>query len=682
MPLAALVLVTYSLIAASWAFDDPRELEALKVGMDFQGTATIIGTAASMTLSVYKVPLGGNCTEPLKTDSDGKDYVGFSWEKPENSASYSYSCTAENGIDSGPRISRDEPIPSEKLGNYTSQSELVSITPEIASKAQGLIDGVDKEFLAASILSSWVHNHMKYDKSYFGRVLNSVQIFEEMTGVCEEYSHLLLAMLRSVGIPSRYVTGFVYGQGGWDPHAWVEVYFPEQDVWLPFDPTYDENGYVDASHIKFFDSLDGSFAAVRTSFTYDALGQKPSIEWDEPSPIVTVDYELGGHEPLKVNVSQDDSAVKTGKYALVKAEVKNNAGTFLYPELKLVYLAKTLGQDENLALAYGNESVSFPLAPDEKRNLYWVLQAKSKYTISPKVVAENTAFDAGNITGLDDKGGTAGQNSELGLFSDRDGYRKNDIAKVTVTNKGPRDAVLTELTTGMSKIVSAGERTDFEIPARNGEAVVYSSTGELARISLPVYDSELNARLFAPDKAVAGSPFEVAISSTSGITAVIGNQSISGAGLLRFNQTSLAESGVIAVRVSPMTNGETEVQVLRKYIDVLPAPEISLSQITNSRPYLNVTVSIRNGLLSYASVPPGGVSSYYERLSNNSGKLIFKDESAKCGRQLNLQINTIGTDMLGQERTGTYNVYSEVRCGFLETLIQKFLDVFISPFIR
>lgn len=680
MPLAAFFLVTCSLIAASWAFDDPRELESLKVGMDFQGTATIVGTAASMTLSVYKVPLGGNCTEPLKTDSDGKDYVSFSWEKPENSASYSYSCTAENEMANGPRISRDESIPSEKLGNYTAPSELVSITPEIASKAQGLIDGVDKEFLAASILSSWVHNHMKYDKSYFGRVLNSVQIFEEMTGVCEEYSHLLLAMLRSVGIPSRYVTGFVYGQGGWDPHAWVEVYFPEQDVWLPFDPTYDENGYVDASHIKFFDSLDGSFAAVRTSFTYDALGQKPSIDWDEPSPIVTVDYELSGHEPLKVNVSQDDLAVKIGKYALVKAEVKNNAGTFLYPELKLVYLAKTLGQNENLALAYGNESVSFPLAPDEKRNLYWVLQAKSKYTISPKVVAENTAFDAGNITGLDDD--SSGQNSELGLFSDRDGYRKNDIAKVTVTNKGRLDAVLTELTTGMSKIVSAGERTEFEIPARNGEAAVYSSTGELARISLPVYDSELNARLLAPDKAVAGYPFEVAVSSTSGITAAIGNQSISGSGLLRFNQTSLAESGVIAVRVSTMMNGETEEVVLRKYIDVLPAPEISLSQITSSKPYLNVTVSARNGLLSYASVPPGGVSSYYERLSNNSGKLIFKDESAKCGRQLNLQINTIGTDMLGQERTGTYNVYSEVRCGFLETLIQKFLDVFVSPFIR
>ncbi len=678
--LAALFLLTISsLVTASSAFDDPRELESLRVRMDFRGTATIVGTAESITVSVYKVPLGGNCTVPVKTDSDGRNYVGFSWEEPGNSASYSYSCTAETGRDNDPRISRDEPIPSKKLGNYTAQSELVSITPEIASKAQGLIDGVDEEFLAASILSSWVHDHMKYDKSYFGRVLNSKQIFEEMVGVCEEYSHLLLAMLRSVGIPSRYVTGFVYGQNGWDPHAWVEVYFPEQDVWLPFDPTYNENGYVDASHIRFFDSLDGSFAAVRTRFTYDALGQKPSIDWDDPSPKVTVYDELTGHELLKVNVSQDDLAVKMGEYAIVKAEVKNNAGTLLYPKLRLIYLAKTIGHNENLALAYGNDSMSFALAPNEKKNLYWVLQAKSRYTISPKVVAESTAFDAGNITGLDD---TAGPNSELGLFSDRGGYGKNDIAKVTVTNKGRLDAVLTELTTGMSKTVSAGERTEFEIPARNGEAVVYSSTGELARISLPFYDSGLNARLLAPDKAIADRAFEVAISSSSNpalrITAAIGNQSFSGSGLLLFNHT-LAESGVIAARVSAM-NGGTE-EVLRKYVEVLPAPEIFLSRITGSKPYLNVTVSVRNGLLSYASVQPGA-SSYYERLSGASGRLVFNDGSAKCGRQLRLQINTIGTDMLGQELTGTYDVYAEVRCGFLETLIQKFLDVFVSPFVR
>lgn len=673
--LAALFLVTSSLIAASSAFDDPRELESLKVRMDFGGTATIAGSADVVKLSIYKVPQGGNCTVPIETDPEGKNFVSFSWKNPGSSASYDYSCTAETRRD-GPKLAHDEPMPSGKLfGNYTSPSELVLITPEIASKAQSLVAGVDGEFLAASILSSWVHGHMKYDKNYFGRVLNSVQIFEEMTGVCEEYSHLLLAMLRSVGIPSRYVTGFVYGQDGWDPHAWVEAYFPKADVWVPFDPTYNENGYVDASHIRFFDSVDGSFAALRTSFTYNAFGRKPSMEWDEPNPKVTVDDEKSGYELLKTKVPQEEQSVRLGKYALVRADVENDAGTLLYPQLRLVYLARNLGNDENLELAYGNETVSFALSPGGRKSAYWVLKAKSRYTISPKVVAENAAFDAGNISGVE-YGSPAAQ---LEIFSDRDGYAKSDMARLTVTNKGPADAVLTELTTGVSRATSAGGRAGFDVPAANGEAAVYSSGGDLARISLPVYESGLDARLSAPDRAVAGRQFEVVISSpnpTLRMTAAVGNQSFGGSGFLRLNYT-LSESGTLSARVFDDA-GETE--VLRKYVEVLPTPEILLSEAAGSRPYLNLTITVRNGGLSSARVL-SVQSSAYTRLSDTSGRLTFIDGSAKCGKRLGLRVEATTTDLLGEQYIETYDVSPEVRCGQLETLIQRILDFFISPFL-
>lgn len=674
--LAALFLVAISgLLASSSAFDDPRELESLRVRMDFNGTADIAGTADLMKLSIYKVPRGGNCTVPIETDSEGKDFVSFSWKSPGSSASYDYGCTSVTGRD-GPNLLRDEPMPSGNFGNYTAASELVLITPEIASKAQALIGGVDGEFLAASILSNWVHDHMKYDKSYFGRVLDSRQIFTEMTGVCEEYSHLLLAMLRSVGVPSRYVTGFVYGKDGWDPHAWVEVYFPQSGVWIPFDPTYNENGYVDASHIRFFDSLDGSFAALRTSFTYNAFGQKPSIDWDEPNPKVTVDEERLGYELLKVNVPGEEQAVRIGKYALVRADVENNAGTLLYPEMRLAYLARNLDDATNLELAYGNETVSFVLLPGERKSAYWVLKAKSRYTISPKVVAENGVFDAGNISGVE-YGRTE---PELELFSDKDGYAKSGVARLTVTNKGASDAVLTELTTGVSRAVSAGGgRAEFEVPAAGGEAAVYSSSGDLAKISLPVYESGLDARLSAPDRVVAGRPFEVVISSpnpTLRMTAAVGNKSFGGSGFLRLNYT-LSESGALSARVFDDA-GETE--VLRKYVEVVPAPEITLSQAAASRPYLNLTIAVKNGGLSFARVLSGRPSRY-ESLSDSSGRLTFTDDSAKCGKRLELRVEVTSTDLLGGQNTGNYDASAKVRCGFFETLIQNVLDFFLTPFL-
>jgi len=60
------------------------------------------------------------------------------------------------------------------------------------------------------------------------------------TGVCQDYAHVMLAISRACGLPSRYVSGHLLGQGG--THAWVEVILPANDgtgegIAYPFDPT-------------------------------------------------------------------------------------------------------------------------------------------------------------------------------------------------------------------------------------------------------------------------------------------------------------------------------------------------------------------------------------------------------------------------------------------------------------
>ena len=62
-------------------------------------------------------------------------------------------------------------------------------------------------------------------------------------GVCQDFAILLLQLLRSTGIPSRYVSGYICpnknelrGEGA--THAWVEIYSPKQG-WLGLDPTND-----------------------------------------------------------------------------------------------------------------------------------------------------------------------------------------------------------------------------------------------------------------------------------------------------------------------------------------------------------------------------------------------------------------------------------------------------------
>jgi transglutaminase-like putative cysteine protease len=70
-------------------------------------------------------------------------------------------------------------------------------------------------------------------------------IFKHRRGVCQDFSHLMLSALRTLGIPCRYVSGYLetlapLGKeklaGADASHAWVSVYFPNYG-WLDFDPT-------------------------------------------------------------------------------------------------------------------------------------------------------------------------------------------------------------------------------------------------------------------------------------------------------------------------------------------------------------------------------------------------------------------------------------------------------------
>ncbi|MDQ6759658.1 MAG: transglutaminase family protein [Acidobacteriota bacterium] len=62
-------------------------------------------------------------------------------------------------------------------------------------------------------------------------------------GVCQDYAHIMIALLRNVGIPARYVSGYLFQRTGDNTrssegatHAWVEALLPELG-WTGFDPT-------------------------------------------------------------------------------------------------------------------------------------------------------------------------------------------------------------------------------------------------------------------------------------------------------------------------------------------------------------------------------------------------------------------------------------------------------------
>ena len=69
-------------------------------------------------------------------------------------------------------------------------------------------------------------------------------------GVCQDYAHIMTAVMRYMKIPARYVNGLMIGEGF--THAWVEVYV--NGGWYGFDPTNDL--HIDEYYIKFAHGRD------------------------------------------------------------------------------------------------------------------------------------------------------------------------------------------------------------------------------------------------------------------------------------------------------------------------------------------------------------------------------------------------------------------------------------------
>lgn len=96
-------------------------------------------------------------------------------------------------------------------------------------------------------LSAELRKVLVYESGVTSIQTTAEQALEIGKGVCQDFAHTLIALCRGNGIPARYVSGFMQGEGF--THAWVEYY--EAGVWYGFDPTHDrciETGYIKIAH--------------------------------------------------------------------------------------------------------------------------------------------------------------------------------------------------------------------------------------------------------------------------------------------------------------------------------------------------------------------------------------------------------------------------------------------------
>ena len=111
---------------------------------------------------------------------------------------------------------------------------------------------------ATRALMSQIHTGLTYESASTEVNTPALTALEQGKGVCQDFAHIMIGCLRSLGLPARYVSGYLLTQpppgkprliGADASHAWVAVYMPQpapsapgQGSWFHFDPTNDRAG--------------------------------------------------------------------------------------------------------------------------------------------------------------------------------------------------------------------------------------------------------------------------------------------------------------------------------------------------------------------------------------------------------------------------------------------------------
>jgi transglutaminase-like putative cysteine protease len=97
-----------------------------------------------------------------------------------------------------------------------------------------------------------VHTRLRYERGVTANSTTAQEAFDGGVGVCQDYAHILLALLRCCGIPCRYVAGLASDYG--ETHAWVEAWIAGR--YYGIDPTRDkliDEGYIALSRGRDFE---------------------------------------------------------------------------------------------------------------------------------------------------------------------------------------------------------------------------------------------------------------------------------------------------------------------------------------------------------------------------------------------------------------------------------------------
>ncbi|HDP73876.1 MAG TPA: transglutaminase domain-containing protein [Candidatus Woesearchaeota archaeon] len=235
-----------------------------------------------------------------------------------------------------PKISREIDFPYffsdselEMIEPYLEPTQLIN-SDDITIKRAGssIVEGEDDYYSAIMKIASFVEDTVDYtiDSMTQKATQRASWVLLNRRGVCDEISVLFIALLRSVGIPARFVSGIAYTNSElfddeWGNHGWAEVYFPEYG-WVPFDITYKEMGYTNPLRVAQRKSNDAATDMIE--YRWASRNVRLNVYHNK----TVVDYKISRQDIFNelmpdVNVKPVFDKVGFGSYNAIDAEISN-----------------------------------------------------------------------------------------------------------------------------------------------------------------------------------------------------------------------------------------------------------------------------------------------------------------------------------------------------------------------
>ena len=185
----------------------------------------------------FRLELSHGLKARTYVDGFGNHVHYFNLVRPHSGLSIISRSTVETGLD--PDVDPGEELVHDFL-RFRSPVKEVEGVHELASRHAVDLSSSESVEQALDELTLTISREFTYDRTVTNVYSSVDDVLALRAGVCQDFAHLFIAVARSMGVPTRYVSGYIHSPGekiGTASHAWAEAWVAGRG-WIGFDATH------------------------------------------------------------------------------------------------------------------------------------------------------------------------------------------------------------------------------------------------------------------------------------------------------------------------------------------------------------------------------------------------------------------------------------------------------------